>query len=266
MDEKSEQLFVNATIGDDNVAVRMILNPSIHSWSPGWTAAFVSLPPTFSSLHLPSRDDPYTIQLIREGREDIHPDFVPSSANFGMIGIGHRSALVDEFESVSILKNGTGNTAVMVSGQPNELDGFVASCVSGSIMRIRLGLSRDTFRARISPGDEQLIEYRMAPYPFGILTLPQPLVESMMLNIFTNYSGLSTSLPHGLPNLTVSIDNVGTLVMFPEDYIYRNVQNGELYFRTSPQTVDYQHFFDPSVLPNMNVRFTSRFIEICDAA
>ena len=263
INQESGCLFINATTtSESSEYFPMLLTPSSETWYeyPGRS------PPSLMIATI----DPHDYVVI--GGEVMIPDEHTFAA---ALGIGPRSELVTSFESVSIQRLSE-TTGIMSVSEPDTHDGFVDSCVPGSLLRIRLGSNGDTFRGHFG---EEMVDFQLSTSG-GILSVPPSQFETisesiqslgaMLLgeNIFGNCSH-ARSASAELPDVTISFSNGGTLVIPPQDYLYYNGEDDICILkitRASPRDhARALYYFDPLRIPHMNVRFSSRSMELCDS-
>ena len=257
----SGMLVINATISDSTDYFPMTLIPSSEIWYP------------FSSVAVPllvvQTVDPSDRIVL--GGSVIAPYFNAAPA---VLGIGARSDIVTHFESVSIQRLSIDSGIVVIGDPDDDEDGFLESCIPETLLRIRLGSLGDSFRARLNSGE--ISDFILSAGSGGILTVP-PSDFDLISNTLRAHGAISVngtifencafSNLAELPEFSIEFENGASIVISPEDYLNRQNQTCLLKVsRASDQDFSFSTFyFDPLRIPHMNVRFSARFMELCDS-
>ncbi len=179
------------------------------------------------------------------------------------------------FGSVSVQKQSL-TSGVMVIGEPTMADGFITSCLPESVLRVRLGSLGNTFRGRLN-SDETVFEYIFSNSP-SILSVPNSVFDTIVHGLemsggarMINESSFENCTDNGiaqLPDISITFANGGSLVLAGQDYTYRDHDETCILKLSRASQSEYFHRalrFNPLMIPHMNVRFTFRFMELCDS-
>jgi hypothetical protein len=208
------------------------------------------------------------------------------------VGLGPRSFLLDTYESISLLKNGS-ETGVLIFNDSNA-NFFNTSCVSGSISPIALhydpesmqyqvqvtyGLVRPA-RGGLEPLDLQSYWGRPLGHWTGqrLLNLSSFLIDELF-DIITTAGGIvdddeiiirncnRESLIDQLPDLTLTFHGSETLlVLAPDDYFhFSNSPGNECELKIARRRVDDLLYFNPLALKGVNIHITRNQLLLCDS-
>jgi len=257
IDETTGNLVVNSTRTDTEAFCALVLSPLAETRFPHEGLVL--------EAEIPEN------AFVLTGNE-LRPFILDSSH---VLGIGPHGGLVRTFESVSIQKQSL-TSGVMVIGEPTMADGFITSCLPESILRVGLGSLGNTFRGRLN-SDVTVFEFILSNSP-SILSVPNSIFDTIvhafeisggarMINE-TFFENCTDHVIAQLPNISIIFANGGSLVLAGQDYIYRDHDETCILklSRVSPR--EYLHRslrFNPLMIPQMNVRFTFRFMELCDS-
>ena len=199
------------------------------------------------------------------------------------VGVAPTSHLMTEYNTISILRNISSNTGVLILSDLDAIQ-FNRSCVPGSIAPISYPLNVE-YRAAYpnnadGPGREILLTPQRAPsFHIGnILTLPNTMalaiydtiresraVRARGSNLVTNCN--LGSLRDRLPTITLNFTTTNAaVVLYPEDYMSFNATSNECILRFDRQEGDDQHLsINPLRFPDVNLHLTRDGILICDS-
>jgi hypothetical protein len=209
---------------------------------------------------------------------------VPISNPAVTVGIGPGSHLVQTYGEVSIVKNYTSNSGLLMLGESTH---FNQSCVPGTISRIPVEHGPDGYRVGIEyrlnfPHSEvdAIVENPFIPPSLSgdlsMLILPT-ILSSAFRGFFSAFQVTSDSgrqvltdcdpntVFQGLPTLTLTL-SAARIVLYPEDYMDFNSDRNECEFRLPMYSIDDHPVleFNPLLIPFVNVKITNQEIFICD--
>jgi hypothetical protein len=206
-----------------------------------------------------------------------------------MVGIGRRSSLLDTYERITLLRNDSFGSGVLILND-SSASNFNSSCVPESVSMIRLdhnvghGLDQFDISYRMERPQRLSLEQITVeltshiPAKFRaveeLLTIPSPLARQIY-HIITasgamideNHSSATScnreSLIELLPDVTLIFSGSGSrLVMEPEDYIsFDDITN---VCRLNFMTILTTPFFNPLALKYLNIHITRHELLICD--
>ena len=251
-------LSISGTITSTNSSVDLLLSPTNRGW-------YHRLSRGYSHLSLFGHDDT-TGQLERVNLgESIHRSdsiYVSNaSLSLGVVGVGPISDLVSRYTWTIIQRRVVSNRlslSLILGGVGEEGESlFESICESNSILRIPLGIARDSFVASVNG---YLIEFDFAYFhQIGILTLPANEFDRIM---FAVNNASSCFDDENIPSISITFPNIGRIILLPEDYI--TVESGECVVRLNRAVENDFYYFNPFQLNNTNIRFTTHYLEFCD--
>jgi hypothetical protein len=226
--------------------------------------------------------------------EDRGHVYIPNTRVF--IGIGRGGYLMNERGPISVLRNDTFRTGVLILNDTARVD-FNRSCLSGSVARMQYHFRRENSFTRCSiveigyraiwPHDDAALTIEpsihltsmnaLADAPFaGVLSMPATIADdiyALMLvagGVMDRHNRTVTNCNFGslidrLPEIRLSFPQSGAAVgIFPEDYIVFNAESNECILNFHRQRETW--YFNPLAIPNVNVHVTANEVFICDTA
>ena len=209
---------------------------------------------------------------------DMDP-FVRYLCQSDMIGIGHKSDVLEEYRTISILRSGPSQNGLLILNDTNG-ENFDRSCLVGSIARI----PRNTELVQYSliwPSDEAnaIGEQAFTDSPThlsssSIVELPPSMVFELYLIILRGQEpfralNVVDNCNYELqmsraPKISLTFTQSGTrVILFPQDYIVFKSDTNQCVLKFSRASHDSR--INPLAIPGVNVHITQNDVYICDA-
>jgi hypothetical protein len=201
--------------------------------------------------------------------------FSPSSS---YIGMGASSALVQQVGAVAVIK-GISRRAELVLG--SSMDVFMTTCAPGTLMTLSFAAGPIQITAKLGNGTtfEPFGDHRLEVNGDGsqakvpgtmfdrigaILTSQGSVVIPESFN--RHFSRCSEAIMESLPTIDFTTP-VGSIVYFPEDYVFFNPEDSTCKLRITRATDGAPLAFSPLLLVDTNVRITrDNQLNICESA